>query len=75
MLKNLNNSDLEFKKAKNTLLTGLTLGNFLWMGLFIGIAGEWFLMWQSKTWNAQSTAFSLSIVFLLIRLNIASKED
>ena len=75
MLKTLNYSDLEFAKAKNILLTGLTLGALLWMGMFIGIAGEWFLMWQSKTWNAQSTAFSLSIVFLLIRLNIVSKED
>lgn len=64
-----------FEASKSHLLTGLTLGVVLWIGMFICIAGEWFLMWQSEKWNAQATAFSLGIVFLLIRLNIAQKED
>ncbi len=60
-----------FKNAKKWVNTGLTLGFLLFFGGFIGIAGEWFLMWQQSEWNAQGTAFSLSLIFLggLIFLN------
>jgi predicted small integral membrane protein len=35
-----------------------------WFVFFVTLAGEWFLMWQSSTWNAQSTAFSLTMITL-----------
>jgi predicted small integral membrane protein len=55
----------EFKSAKRYVSWGLSLGILLWFTVFITIGGEWFLMWQSKTWNAQSTVFFLTCIFLL----------
>jgi predicted small integral membrane protein len=54
-----------FRKAKAFVGYGLVLGVLLWFGVFIALGGEWFLMWQSKTWNAQTTAFLLTACFLL----------
>lgn len=50
----------EFKNAKKYTSLGLSLGVLLWFSVFIAIAGEWFLMWQSKNWNAQPTAFFIT---------------
>jgi len=37
---------------------GLTLG-LLFLVVFPGVGGEWFLMWQSPTWDAQPAAFGM----------------
>jgi predicted small integral membrane protein len=44
------------------LLMGITLYFF---GYLI-IASEWYLMWQSKLWNGQGTAFQFTILFILV---------
>jgi predicted small integral membrane protein len=54
-----------FAKAKKWTALGLILSVFLWFFGFLTVAGEWFLMWQSSHWNAQQTAFSLTICFML----------
>ena len=66
-----------FATAKQMAVAGLTLGVLLWFVGFITVGGEWFLMWQSQTWNAQRTAFSLSIIFmlLLIYVSLPDGED
>ena len=62
-------SDLEqFNKAKKTAYIGLTLGITLWFTGFISVGGEWFLMWQSKTWNGQQAAFRLVVVLGIVLL-------
>lgn len=33
-----------------------------WLGGFIALGGEWFLMWQSKIWNGQQAAFRLLVI-------------
>ena len=69
MIKKLKSSAIEFKNAKKYTSCGLSLGVLLWFTIFIAIGGEWFLMWQSKNWNAQSTAFSLTCCFLLFLIH------
>ena len=69
MINNLRASATEFTSAKKYTSIGLSLGVLLWFVVFISIAGEWFLMWQSKTWNAQVTAFLLTCSFLLFLIN------
>ena len=64
----------EFKSAKKYTTLGLSLGVLLWFTVFIAVGGEWFLMWQSKSWNAQTTAFSLTCCFLLF-LIYHNQED
>ena len=63
-----------FKSAKKYTALGLSFGVLLWFTVFIAIAGEWFLMWQSKNWNAQDTAFFLTACFLLFLIH-HNQED
>ena len=64
----------EFKQAKKYTSQGLALAVLLWFTVFITIGGEWFLMWQSKSWNAQNTAFFLTCCFLLFLIH-HNQED
>jgi predicted small integral membrane protein len=64
-----------FKNSGKMLRTGLFLGIVLWFTIFVTIGGEWFLMWQSKTWNGQNTAFILTICFLLFLIYQHQPED
>ena len=54
----------EFNRAKGWAVAGLTLGFGLWFFGFLVVAGEYFAMWQSHTWNGQQAAFRLTTVIL-----------
>ena len=64
-----------FNEAKRLAVYGLTLSLLQWFTAFITIGAEWFLMWQSKTWNAQTTAFFLSCTFLLFLIHHNHQDD
>ena len=53
-----------FNRAKTWAVAGLTLGFCLWFCGFLVVAGEYFAMWQSTTWNGQETAFRIVAVIL-----------
>jgi predicted small integral membrane protein len=59
---------LEFTRAKNVAIAGLTLGLLMWLVAFLSIGGEWFLMWQSRTWNGQDPAFRMFTVVGIVLL-------
>jgi predicted small integral membrane protein len=69
MTKKFKSDITEFTRAKKYTTFGLSLGVLLWFTVFIAVGGEWFLMWQSKNWNAQSTAFLLTCCFLLFLIH------
>ena len=75
MIGKLRASAIEFKQAKSHTSIGLALGVLLWVIAFISIGGEWFLMWQSKNWNAQTTAFFLTCCFLLFLIYHSQDDD
>ncbi|CAH0446276.1 DUF2165 family protein [Ralstonia syzygii] len=60
-----------FRRAKTRVYAGATLGFLLWFFGFVVVGGEWFLMWQSRTWNGIQPAFRiyLSILVVLIFVN------
>ncbi|MCK6693347.1 MAG: DUF2165 domain-containing protein [Thermoanaerobaculia bacterium] len=64
-----------FESAKGSAVKGVLLGLALWFGAFVVVGGEWFMMWQSKTWNAQATAFSLSVFYALVLLVLLKKDE
>jgi predicted small integral membrane protein len=63
-----------FRPAKAVAVIALTLGILLWLGGFEVIAGEFFMMWQSRTWNAQESAFRFVVVFALALIFVAQDE-
>ena len=65
----------EFRRAKGLAVAGLTVGIVLWFGGFIAIGGEWFLMWQSETWNGLDTAFRTSALMTLVLIYLTAASD
>jgi predicted small integral membrane protein len=49
----------EFQRAKRAGIAALTAGMLLWFVAFLSVGAEYFLMWQSKTWNGQEAAFRM----------------
>ncbi len=68
------NDSARFERAKRVAILGLTLGIVLWFTCFITVGGEWFLMWQSETWNGQEAAFRLTVIFGLVLVYLVQPE-
>lgn len=64
----------EFHLAKRMSIAALTLSLLMWLVAFLSVGGEWFLMWQSKTWNGQDAAFRMFTVIGLVLLLVARPE-
>ena len=52
--------------AKTWAVAGLTLGLLLWQVGFMSIGGEWFGMWQSKSWDGVPDAFRFVMVITAV---------
>jgi predicted small integral membrane protein len=72
LIRALKASGVVFQRAKSMGIAALTLGCLLWFVAFLTVGGEWFLMWQSRTWNGEDAAFrmfaSLGIVLVYLSL-------
>ena len=74
MARTLRAAETAFEVAKGWAIAGLTLGLLMWLVAFLSIGGEWFLMWQSKTWNGQEAAFRMFAVMGLTLLLVMQRE-
>jgi predicted small integral membrane protein len=65
-----------FGGAKSFAVMGVVLAFLLWFTGFMVAGGEWFLMWQSPSWNGQQAAFRFIMPMLgvLIALNQPDQE-
>ncbi len=63
-----------FEHAKTVGVGALTLGALLWFVAFLTVGGEWFLMWQSPTWNGQEAAFRMFASLMLVLLFVTRPE-
>jgi predicted small integral membrane protein len=64
----------EFQGAKSIAITALTLSLLMWFVAFLIVGGEWFLMWQSKTWDGQAHAFQMFTVVGIVLLLLVQPE-
>jgi predicted small integral membrane protein len=62
LLRALRGTTAEFTAAKSIGVAALTSGMLQWFIAFLCVGAEWFLMWQSKTWNGQEAAFRMFAV-------------
>jgi len=64
-----------FNASKDLAIVGLICGFALWFFGFLVIGGEWFQMWQSKTWNAQQAAFRITACIGIVLIFLNQKDD
>jgi predicted small integral membrane protein len=65
----------QFGQAKNIAVLGLTLNLMIWLVAFLVVGGEWFLMYQSPTWNGQMAAFRMFTVVGVVLLLLVQPDD
>lgn len=75
LLKSLDANGKTFREAGTVAIAGLTLSLLMWLVAFLSIGGEWFLMWQSKTWNGQEAALRMFTVVGIVLLFVAQRES
>jgi len=64
-----------FHFAKRIAIAGLTLGMLMWLVAFLSVGAEWFLMWQSKSWNGQEAAFRMFAVIGVVLIFVALPDE
>ncbi|MGD0963398.1 MAG: DUF2165 domain-containing protein [Candidatus Acidiferrales bacterium] len=74
LMKALRGTAAAFQMAKRTAIAGLTMGLLMWLVAFLGVGAEWFLMWQSKSWNGQDAAFRMFTVIGIVLLLLAQPD-
>lgn len=63
-----------FQRAKLWVVAGVTLGFLVWFFGFMVVGGEYFSMWQSKTWNGQEAAFRCYITTLAVLIYVMQPD-
>jgi len=74
MIRNFSGTADRFDRAKGLVVAGATVGFLVWFFGFIVVGGEWFLMWQSSTWNGQEAAFRFYITILAVLIYVTRPE-
>ena len=74
MLARLKAPAAHFTGAKTWAIAGLSVGFLVWQAGFLGIGGEWFGMWMSKTWNGQESAFRFAMTVLGVLIYVAMPD-
>jgi predicted small integral membrane protein len=65
----------QFQQAKSKAVAGLALGFLLYEGGFVAVAGEWFGMWQSASYDAVPSAFRILMTMLGALIFISLRDD
>jgi predicted small integral membrane protein len=63
-----------FDAAKLLTVIGCGIGFLLWFTGFTVVGGEWFLMWQSSTWNGQAAAFRIYITLVGVLVFVNQRD-
>jgi predicted small integral membrane protein len=63
-----------FNASKHVAVMALALSMSMWLVAFLCVGGEWFLMWQSRTWNGQDAAFRMFVVVGIVLLIVLQPD-
>lgn len=75
MAKNLRAPAARFNRAKALMVAGATVGFGLWFFGFMAIAGEYFTMWESKSWNTEEAAFRFYMAILGVLIFVSLRDE
>jgi predicted small integral membrane protein len=65
----------DFNHAKVWAVVGATVGFGVWFFGFMVVAGEYFAMWQSRTWNGQEGAFRFTMMILAVLIFVSQRDE
>jgi predicted small integral membrane protein len=74
LLKSFRADTAQFAAALNVAVIALTTSLLMWLVAFLDVGGEWFLMWQSHTWNGQEAAFRMFTIVGVVFLVVVQRE-
>jgi predicted small integral membrane protein len=74
MARSLGGSASAFQSAKSVSIAALAVSLLMWLVAFLAVGGEWFLMWQSKSWNGQDAAFRMFTVVGVVLVLVAQPD-
>jgi predicted small integral membrane protein len=74
LARNLHSPASEFNSAKDVAIAALTLSLLMWFVAFLSVGSEWFLMWQSTTWNGREAAGRMFTVVGILLVYLAIPE-
>jgi predicted small integral membrane protein len=74
LLKSYRADTAQFAAALNVAVIALTTSLLMWLVAFLDVGGEWFLMWQSRIWNGQETAFRMFTIVGVVLLVLMQRE-
>ena len=63
-----------FNNAKRFAVAGLVVNMLQWLVAFLAVGGEWFLMWQSRTWNVSDTAGRMFTILGIVLLFVSTPD-
>jgi len=75
LLRNLRAPAAAFHRAKTLGVVAATIGFANWFIGFMVVGGEWFAMWQSRTWNGQEGAFRFYMTVMVVLIFLLQKDD
>ena len=64
-----------FNRCKGVAIAGLAINLLMWLGAFLAVGAEWFLMWQSDTWNGRESAARMFTVVGLVLLFVNMPDE
>jgi predicted small integral membrane protein len=64
-----------FNRAKIWAVAGLTAGFCLWFFGFQVVAGEYLVMWQSRSWNGEEAAFRFTMMILGVLIFVSLPDS
>ena len=64
----------EFQMRKRIAVLTLTVSLLMWLVAFLEVGGEWFLMWQSQTWNGQQEAFRMFVIIGVVLMLVLQPD-
>jgi len=64
-----------FNQSKIYVIAACLLAFLVWFLGFMVIAGEWFAMWQSATWNGQESAFRFYVTVLVVLIFVNQPDS
>ncbi|CDY76826.1 probable membrane protein YPO0899 [Caballeronia glathei] len=75
MCRALRSDGAAFNAAKRFVIAGCGVGFIVWFFGFMVVGGEWFAMWQSKTWNGQEAAFRFYCAVLGVLVFVNQRDE